>query len=170
LISPSRCEVKYLQSKNVFQTLHNKRPPREAFRKQQGTSPLLLLHTTKTNIKQWVAGTGPALEVQNPKDESLISKDLHSASANDVDIAVDYATEAFETGAWSTFTGEARGRCLGKLADLIEEHADEIAYFESIASGRPLKATRMDIPRFATVFRCGFPPLCSFESSGGNWS
>lgn len=102
---------------------------------------------------KWVSGTGEAIELKNPKDESLISKDLHTASASDVDKAVDYATEAFETGPWSTFSGEKRGICLGKLADLIEEHADEIAYFESIASGRPLMSTQRDVPMSAQVFR-----------------
>lgn len=103
---------------------------------------------------QWIGGTGNTIKIHNPKDESLVSEDLHAASHVEVDNAVDHALEAFETGPWSSFTGEKRGICLNRLADLIEEHVEEIAYFESIASGRPLTATQRDVPMFAKVFRC----------------
>ena len=98
------------------------------------------------------------MKLQNPKNEESILNDLRTASENDVNAAVDYAYEAFETGPWASFSGEKRGRCLGKLADLIEEYGEEIAYFESIASGRPLMPTKRDIPMFAKVFRCEMPP------------
>jgi acyl-CoA reductase-like NAD-dependent aldehyde dehydrogenase len=95
--------------------------------------------------------------LQNPKDESKISSNIKSASSSDVDKAVDFATEAFETGPWSKFTGVQRGKCLNKLADLIEEHGEELAYLESIASGRPVSMVKLaDISRSADVWRCEY--------------
>lgn len=92
--------------------------------------------------------------MKNPKDDSLISSDLNEANEDDVDLAVDHATEAYRHGPWKTFPGKQRGACLYKLADLIEQHSEEIAYFESIASGRPIAMTSADIPMVVDVFRC----------------
>jgi bacterioferritin-associated ferredoxin len=69
-----------------------------------------------------------------------------------VDKAVDFATEAFETGLWSEFTGVQRGKCLNKLADFIEEHGEELAYLESIASGRPVSMMNWLIYRDQPTF------------------
>jgi aldehyde dehydrogenase (NAD+) len=90
----------------------------------------------------------------NPKDDSIISKDLHAASAEDVHRAVDFATKQFEGGEWSKFSGEQRAKCLNKLADLIDGHVEEIAYFESIASGRLPTMVTHEIPRVSAIFRC----------------
>jgi aldehyde dehydrogenase (NAD+) len=94
------------------------------------------------------------MTVKNPKDDSIFSESLHEASESDLDKAVEYATGAFETGPWSTFSGVKRAACLNKLADLIDQHVDEIAYFESIASGRLLAMVRYEVPLVAGVFRC----------------
>ena len=91
------------------------------------------------------------LILKNPKDDGLISE-LHEASAADIDKAVDFANGAFETGEWSTYSGAQRGKCLNKFSDLLELHGDEIACFESLASGRPISMTNMDILRVANVF------------------
>ena len=105
--------------------------------------------------RQWVSGSGNDITLKNPKNEEEFTS-FKGASAEDVDKAVDNATVAFETGAWSQFPGNKRGQCLAKLADLIEEHADELAHLESIASGRPLIATNRDVPMCAAVFRCKY--------------
>jgi acyl-CoA reductase-like NAD-dependent aldehyde dehydrogenase len=104
---------------------------------------------------QWTESkSGERLTLRNPKNDSLISTDVHSAGAEDVDVAVAHGKAAFESGPWPTFTGEARAKCLNKLADLIDAHADEIAYLESIASGRILSMCVGEIPRVSSVFRC----------------
>ena len=96
------------------------------------------------------------MPLKHAKDETELEHSLHGASAEDVDKAVDCATEAFESGAWSQFPGNKRGQCLAKLADLIEEHVEELAHLESLASGRPLIATQRDVPMCAAVFRCKY--------------
>ena len=47
-----------------------------------------------------------------------------------------------------------RGRLLLKLADAIEERADELARLESADTGHPIRdSTRLDVPRTAATFR-----------------
>lgn len=100
------------------------------------------------------------LDLINPKDgHTVISDAVHEASEAQVDQAVEYAQAAF-TGSWAAYTGEQRALCLNKLADLILNHTEEVAYYESVCTGRPLAQTRMEIPRIASVFRCMFALPC----------
>ncbi|CAK1590458.1 unnamed protein product [Parnassius mnemosyne] len=78
--------------------------------------------------------SGKMLTLINPTDESVICK-VHSASANDVDKAVMAAKVAFEEGEWSKISARERGQLLFKLADLMEQHKEELATIESIDSG-----------------------------------
>jgi aldehyde dehydrogenase (NAD+) len=79
-----------------------------------------------------------------------------------VDTAVAAANRAFKFGEWATTTGTQRASYLNKLADLIDKNGQALAYFESLASGRPFSMIlRGDIPRVADVFRCTFCFLLS---------
>ncbi|KAH9636936.1 hypothetical protein HF086_016875 [Spodoptera exigua] len=77
---------------------------------------------------------GKTLTLINPTDESVICK-VQSASVNDVDRAVLAAKKAFEEGEWSKISARERGQLLFKLADLMEQHKEELATIESIDSG-----------------------------------
>lgn len=118
-----------------------------------------------------MAGTGPAFTLKNPKNDSVIAADLKEASEADIGKAVKYATEAFKTGEWSKFSGSERGKCLNKLADLIDENVDRIAYLESIASGRPISFVKGDVPMVSAVYRCEFNclhlPAWEFANANG---
>ena len=57
----------------------------------------------------------------------------------DVDRAYRVAADAFET--WRDTTPSERQRALLKLADLVEEHADELVRLESQNTGKPLALT-----------------------------
>ncbi|XP_045487021.1 cytosolic 10-formyltetrahydrofolate dehydrogenase [Pieris rapae] len=78
--------------------------------------------------------SGKTLTLINPSDESVICK-VQSASKNDVDKAVKAAKKAFEEGEWSKISARERGQILFKLADLMEQHKEELATIESIDSG-----------------------------------
>jgi betaine-aldehyde dehydrogenase len=58
------------------------------------------------------------------------------SSAADVDAAYTAADRAFE--GWRDSTPSDRQRALLKLADLVEEHADELVQLESRNTGKPL--------------------------------
>lgn len=78
--------------------------------------------------------SGKTITLINPTDESVICK-VQSASISDVDKAVKAAQKAFEEGEWSKISARERGQLLFKLADLMEQHKEELATIETIDSG-----------------------------------
>src|SRR5437588_6473954 len=84
---------------------------------------------------------GQTEPVLNPAtDEAIAQAPL--SSAEDVDRAVKAARRAFP--GWSTTTPGERARALLKLADAIEEHADELSELEADNAGKPINAFRED--------------------------
>jgi phenylacetaldehyde dehydrogenase len=63
--------------------------------------------------------------------------DVAEAGPEDVDRAVDAARRALN-GPWSRLPATERGRLIGRLADLVAEHAEELAQIESLDNGKPL--------------------------------
>ncbi|XP_047431119.1 mitochondrial 10-formyltetrahydrofolate dehydrogenase [Mugil cephalus] len=80
------------------------------------------------------AESGKTYDSINPTDGSVICK-VSYASVGDVDRAVAAAKEAFDNGPWGRMNPRDRGSLLYKLADLMEEHQEELATIESIDSG-----------------------------------
>uniref|UniRef100_A0A673C2E0 10-formyltetrahydrofolate dehydrogenase n=1 Tax=Sphaeramia orbicularis TaxID=375764 RepID=A0A673C2E0_9TELE len=80
------------------------------------------------------AENGKTYDTINPTDGSVICK-VSYASVGDVDRAVAAAKEAFDNGPWGKMNPRDRGSLLFKLADLMEEHQEELATIESIDSG-----------------------------------
>ncbi|XP_034382250.1 mitochondrial 10-formyltetrahydrofolate dehydrogenase isoform X1 [Cyclopterus lumpus] len=80
------------------------------------------------------AENGKVYDTINPTDGSVICK-VSYASVGDVDRAVAAAKEAFESGPWGRMNPRDRGSLLYKLADLMEEHQEELATIESMDSG-----------------------------------
>ena len=94
---------------------------------------------------------GATLDVINPFDGSVLAQ-VAEAKTADVDLAVAAAARAFP--AWSRVPAAQRGALLGKLADAIEAHADELAVLEARDTGHPIRDTRgLDVPRTAATFR-----------------
>jgi len=94
---------------------------------------------------------GATMDVINPFDGSVLAQ-VAEAKTADVDLAVAAATRAFP--AWSRVPAAQRGALLGKLADAIEAHADELAVLEARDTGHPIRDTRgLDVPRTAATFR-----------------
>ena len=81
---------------------------------------------------------GSTIKVLNPHDNSQITE-VSEAKAPDIDDAVAAAKKAFP--AWRDMQAAERGRLLLKLADLIEEKADELAEIESLDTGHPVRDT-----------------------------
>jgi aldehyde dehydrogenase (NAD+) len=94
---------------------------------------------------------GSTIEVLNPHDNSLITR-VAEAKAADVDRAVDSAERAFPR--WSGIAAAERGRLLTRLADKIEENADDLARLEALDTGHPIRdAKAIDVSRTAACFR-----------------
>ena len=67
---------------------------------------------------------------------------IAEGTATDVDHAVSVAKRAFETSWGLKVPGARRGELLNKLADLIEQHADELAALEALDNGKTFKSAR----------------------------
>ncbi|XP_068573164.1 mitochondrial 10-formyltetrahydrofolate dehydrogenase [Cebidichthys violaceus] len=80
------------------------------------------------------AENGKVYDTINPTDGSVICK-VSYASVGDVDRAVAAAKEAYYSGPWGRMNPRDRGSLLYKLADLMEEHQEELATIESVDSG-----------------------------------
>jgi betaine-aldehyde dehydrogenase len=121
--------------------------------------------TATDTLKNFVDGEfvdpaeGRTSAVINPATGEEIAQ-APDSTAEDVDRAVKAARKAFET--WGTTTPGERATALLKIADAIEEAADEIAELESANAGKPLQAFKDDeIPAmvdnlrfFAGAARC----------------
>jgi aldehyde dehydrogenase (NAD+) len=70
----------------------------------------------------------------------------------DVDRAVAAARRAFE-GPWSKWKPTERQAALLKVADLIEDHADELTYLLTLDIGAPLSRSRRNVLRAAETWR-----------------
>ena len=79
--------------------------------------------------------------IVNPATGATIAYAPRSSAA-DVDRAVSAARAAFD--GWSVTTPGERALALLRLADAIEEHADELAELESDNAGKPLQAVKDD--------------------------
>jgi len=91
---------------------------------------------------EWVApAEGRTEPVINPATGETIAQ-APLSTAEDVDRAVRAARTAFET--WSVTTPGERALALLKLADAIEERADELSMLEATNAGKPLQAFKDD--------------------------
>src|SRR3954452_12984569 len=87
------------------------------------------------------AAEGRTSEVLNPADGKTMAN-APDSTAEDVERAVKAARSAFD--GWSNATPATRAEALLKLADAIEEHADELAELEARNAGKPLQAVKDD--------------------------
>jgi acyl-CoA reductase-like NAD-dependent aldehyde dehydrogenase len=103
---------------------------------------------------QWVeAASGKTFETFNPANSKVLAKVVEGGQ-EDINRAVVAARKAFESGAWPRMSPSQRGRLLWKLADLIEQNADELALLETLDNGKPIKYSRsIDVPQAADHFR-----------------
>lgn len=75
-------------------------------------------------------------------------------NAADADRAVAAARRSFDEGAWHRQPADVRGRVLWRIADLLEERADEFALVEAMNQGAPHRVVRGGfIAEAARVFR-----------------
>ena len=103
--------------------------------------------TATDTLKNFVDGEfvvpaeGRTSAVINPSTGEEIAQ-APDSTTEDVDRAVKAAQTSFET--WGYTTPGERSLMILKLADAIEEHADEIAELESANAGKPLQAVKDD--------------------------
>ena len=102
---------------------------------------------------EWVdASDANTRKIESPATGDVIAE-VPEATAEDVDKAVRAAKTAFDE-TWSDATPGERSRALLKMADLVEEHGDEIGRLESENVGKVLALTMSEeVPVIADQFR-----------------
>jgi 1-pyrroline dehydrogenase len=100
---------------------------------------------------EWVDSSGgETMEVLNPSTGEVIAEVARS-TAEDANHAVEAAKNALPE--WLETTPGERAELLFKLADLIEENAEELAALESKNVGKPLSYARDEMPVSADNIR-----------------
>jgi betaine-aldehyde dehydrogenase len=100
---------------------------------------------TTTTVENFINGQrrpaagGASEPVINPATGEQIGTTPLSAQ-EDVDAAVEAANQAFRE--WSETPPGDRARALLRIADSLEEHADELSRLESLNVGKPIEAMR----------------------------
>lgn len=98
--------------------------------------------------------------VQGEKERTLFNpatgKELckvSEASKEQVEQAIKAARKAFDHGPWSKMPALERAAFLHKLANKIDQHAEELAELETLNGGKPLREAQYDMADAANCFR-----------------
>lgn len=94
--------------------------------------------------------SGQTETIINPATEAKL-QEVPVGASEDVDRAVAAAAEAFES--WAATPPGERSSALLKLADRLEENAEELAQLESRNVGKPISLARSEVPFMADNLR-----------------
>ncbi|MCH9704839.1 MAG: aldehyde dehydrogenase [Proteobacteria bacterium] len=100
---------------------------------------------------EWSDGCGK-MDSHNPATAQPWAQ-FALAGNKEVEQAIAAAKQAQNTAAWRDMTATARGKLLYKLADLIEQHADELGRIETADSGKLATETRQQTRYVADYYR-----------------
>ena len=107
----------------------------------------------------WIDGgyrpaiSGRTFDTVNPATGAVLGR-VAACDADDVDLAVQKARDAFEDGRWSRLHPRARKDVLVRLAKLLERNARELAVMESLDSGKTIyDCENVDIPETIHVIK-----------------
>ncbi|MED4730689.1 5-carboxymethyl-2-hydroxymuconate semialdehyde dehydrogenase [Aneurinibacillus migulanus] len=98
------------------------------------------------------AKSGAMFENVNPFTNE-VNNLVAEGRQEDMNKAVAAAKEAFEHGPWGKMKVEERMKQINRIADLIDEEIEEIAFLESLDTGLPISQTRKMTARAAENFR-----------------
>ncbi len=98
-------------------------------------------------------GEGAISQVINPATGQVIAEQI-CCNQELVDKIVQNSQHAFSSSAWQDLTPSQRGNLLLKLADLIEQNADELISLELQDTGKPISQLQNgEIPLTAAIIR-----------------
>jgi len=103
---------------------------------------------------KWVpAVSGKTFEVKNPAAGTTIAR-VAEGEAADIDLAVQAARRALESGPWPKLTPSERGKLVWRIGELISQHTAELAELESLDNGKPRSVAQIaDVPLAADIFQ-----------------
>ncbi len=98
------------------------------------------------------ASDGATFETLNPANGAPIAR-VAQATAADVDKAVKAARKALEHGPWGRMDAADRGRLMFRLAELVDQHAAELAQLEALNSGKTITDAHGDVQGVVNTLR-----------------
>lgn len=103
---------------------------------------------------EWVEGTlGKTIDIVNPGTGEVFAQ-IYESSVADVRCAIAAAKKSFYvTREWRDMDSQERGDIILKIADKIEEYAEELAMLDSLDNGKPLREAEGDISDGVHCFR-----------------
>lgn len=105
--------------------------------------------TTDITFAAWIDGQSyegsdrAADEVRDPAAGMIITR-VPNCSANDVDVAVNAASEAFNNE-WQDWSPAERTRVLFEWLDVLREHKEELTLLECLDTGKPVAHARGEV-------------------------
>jgi 1-pyrroline dehydrogenase len=95
--------------------------------------------------------SGDTIDVVNPATGEVIAG-VPDSTAEDIDAAVQAAEKAF-AGEWGDTTPAERFEILNKLANALDEHAEELGELESLNVGKPREAAVEEVAASSDTLR-----------------
>jgi acyl-CoA reductase-like NAD-dependent aldehyde dehydrogenase len=122
--------------------------------REQGTNWSTRAAAVRWNLRPFVDGeygrstASETFDDVNPASETTLCQ-VSVGSAADVDEAVRVARRRFEDGSWSGLPPAERAEVLMRFADLVAEHAEQLALLDSLEMGKPIQTTLFDAREYA---------------------
>ncbi|ELJ9248248.1 TPA: betaine-aldehyde dehydrogenase [Staphylococcus pseudintermedius] len=101
---------------------------------------------------EWVESSNKATrEIINPYNQEVILEVAEGTEA-DVERAILAARRAFDEGRYANETGETKGQKVRSIADKIKENREELAYLETLDTGKTYEESLVDMDDIHNVF------------------
>lgn len=120
---------------------------------------MIITTSPEMNGQAFIAGaytaavSGKTFDCISPVDGRILAQ-VAACDVADVDLAVRAAREAMDDGRWCNLAPAVRKRTLLRFAELIEQHAEELALLETLDMGKPIRDSRaVDVPATVNCFR-----------------
>ncbi|WP_328403670.1 aldehyde dehydrogenase [Streptomyces sp. NBC_00390] len=101
---------------------------------------------------QWRRGAGAPVETVDPATGRVLAT-VHTASVEEVDEAARAAAQAAADPAWRDLLPHRRAQLLHRIAELVEEAADELSAVQTADTGKTLAETKALALSAAATFR-----------------
>lgn len=100
---------------------------------------------------EWVNGSAGTFPAVNPYTTEVWAE-VPAANEDDVDRAVSAARRAFDD-VWMNTSGRERGRLMHRLADLLDENAEQMSQLETTDNGKVIRETKTQMHFTAGALR-----------------
>ena len=100
----------------------------------------------------WTDGAATETTQRHSPGHGVPVTEVPLGTAADTEAAVAAARTAFEAGAWSRIAGADRAEVLHRAADLVRQRQQEIAFVETLETGKPIEQSRAEVAGAAGIW------------------